>query len=299
MHYISKFIPNLALISHPLRPLLKKSSNFIWTDLHGNSIFEIKNRLANAMDNSHYNPQLETCVECDSSRSSLGAPLEQLTVNGWKPIAFVSRFLNSDEERYSVNELELLGVVWSIEYFKNGLYGKHFTVITDHRALFSILKGNQSNKSYSSHLIRWIDRLLPFQFDIEHLPGEEIGLMDYISRYPSRKAKKVSAYDEEFIVAKSKLIFASVSSLNLKATESYSSHLIRWIDRLLPFQFDIEHLPGEEIGLMDYISRHPSRKAKKVSAYDEEFIVAKSKLIFASVSSLNLKITEPAIHLTK
>ena len=68
-------------------------------------------------------------------------------VDGWKPIAFASRFLNSCEKRYSVNELELSGVVWSTEYFKNYLYGKHFKVITDHRALLSIMKEHRSNKS--------------------------------------------------------------------------------------------------------------------------------------------------------
>ena len=54
------------------------------------------------------------------------------------PIAFASQFLNPTEERYSVNELELLEVVWSIDYFKNYLYGKDFIVITD-RELLSIL----------------------------------------------------------------------------------------------------------------------------------------------------------------
>ena len=204
--YIGKFIPNLAQISHPLRLLLKKSSKFLWTTEHENCFTEIKNRIANATADSQYNPQLETRVKCDASRSDLGAAVEQLTVDGWKPIAFASRFLNSCEKRYSVNELELLGVVWSIEYFKNYLYGKHFKVITDHRALLSIMKENRSNKSYNSRLTRWVDRLLPFQFDIEHLPGAKMGLVDYISRNPSQKAKKVSAYDEEFIVAKLKLI---------------------------------------------------------------------------------------------
>ena len=42
-------------------------------------------------------------VKCDASRSGLGAALEQLTVDEWKAIAFTSRFLNSCEERYSVN----------------------------------------------------------------------------------------------------------------------------------------------------------------------------------------------------
>ena len=39
------------------------------------------------------------------------AALEQNTTDGLKSIAFNSRFLNSSEERYSVNELELLGMV--------------------------------------------------------------------------------------------------------------------------------------------------------------------------------------------
>ena len=134
VHYIGKFIPNLAQISHPLRPSLKKISESIWAEEHENCFNEIKNCIANATTNSHYNPQLETRVKCDAPRSGLGAAIEQLTVDGWKPIAIASRFLNSCEERYSVNELELLGVVWSIEYFKKYLYGKNFTVITAHRA---------------------------------------------------------------------------------------------------------------------------------------------------------------------
>ena len=187
VHYIGKFIPNLAQISYPLHPLLKKSSKFILTAEHENCFNEIKTRITNATTNSHYNPQLETHMKCDASRSGLGAALEQLTVDGWKPLAFASQCLNSGEERYRVNELELLGVVWSNEYFKNFLYGKHFTVITGHRALLSIMKENRLNKSYNSRFTRWVGRLLPFQLDIEHLPGAKMGLVDYISRHPSQK----------------------------------------------------------------------------------------------------------------
>ena len=34
VHYICKFIPNLAQLCHPLRPLLRKSTIYIWTDAH-------------------------------------------------------------------------------------------------------------------------------------------------------------------------------------------------------------------------------------------------------------------------
>ena len=132
VHYISKFIPNLAQLCHPLRPLLRRSTKYIWTDEHTKHFNAIKTRIANHTEKIHYNPQLETRIKCDASRSGLGAALEQLTVNGWKPISFASRFLNSNEERYSTNELELLGVVWSIEYFKNYLYGKEFSIKTDY-----------------------------------------------------------------------------------------------------------------------------------------------------------------------
>ena len=103
----------------------------------------MKNRIANATGKCHYNPQLEKRVKCDASRSGPRAALEQLTVDGWEPIAFTSKFLISCEERDNFIELELLGVVWTIDDFKNFLYGKQLKVITDHRALLSLLKKNQ------------------------------------------------------------------------------------------------------------------------------------------------------------
>ena len=48
---------------------------------------------------------------------------------GWKTVAFASRFLNSFESRKSINELEFLDVVWAIEYFRFYLIGQKFTFI--------------------------------------------------------------------------------------------------------------------------------------------------------------------------
>ena len=73
--------------------------------------------------------------------------------------------------------------------------------------------------------------------------------------------------------------------------------MTRWVNRLHPFQFDIEHLPEAKMGLADYISRIPSQKAKKISTYDEEFIVAKQKLISKSINALELNTKYSASHL--
>ena len=51
------------------------------------------------------------------------------------------------------------------------------------------------------------------------------------------------------------------------------------------------------MGPVDYISWQPFQQAKKVSNNDEEFIVAKLKLNSASINSLDLNKTHPALHI--
>ena len=45
-------------------------------------------------------------------------------------------------------------------------------------------------------------------------------------------------------------------------------------DKLLPFEFTIEHLPGKDMGFVDYLSRHPSGEPVPVSLDDEKFVIA-------------------------
>ena len=99
LHYIGKFIPHPAQLCHPLRPLLKKSRKFIWTEDHTKHFQLNKGKIATSTENNHYNPKLDVRVKCDASRLGLGAAFEQNTPEGWKPIVFLSRFLNSTEER--------------------------------------------------------------------------------------------------------------------------------------------------------------------------------------------------------
>ena len=70
------------------------------------------------IENKHFDTKKPTRVRCDASRNGLGASLEQYLNNNWHPVAYASRFLNCNEQKYSTNELELLAVVWSLEHFK-------------------------------------------------------------------------------------------------------------------------------------------------------------------------------------
>ena len=105
--------------------------------------------------------------------------------------------LSTFEGKYSINELELLAVVWAVENFRNYVYGRSFEIVSDHKALISILKGNRAVKTFSSRLTRWVDRLLPFQFTVSHEPGRILGMAEFFSRHPSPSNKNEQLKAEE------------------------------------------------------------------------------------------------------
>ena len=87
-----------------------------------------------------------------------------------------------------------------MEHFKYYLYGSEFLLQTDHQALLRALKENRGNKTYQSRLTKWVDRLLPFHFSVEHILGENMGFADYLSRNPSGDPIPPSEEDKNFVI---------------------------------------------------------------------------------------------------
>ena len=179
-----KFVPNLSTLSSPLRPLLNKKSVYKRDNDHSIAFENLKAEIVNITENSHFDIKEKTRLKTHASHNGLGAILEQLQGDQWKKIALASRFLKNHEMKYSTNELKLLGVVWVTEHFRNYLYGTEFQIVTDHKALLSALSANHGNKTMHSRLTRWVNRLLPFNFKISHLPGKDMGFTDLLSRLP-------------------------------------------------------------------------------------------------------------------
>ena len=57
--------------------------------------------------------------------------------------------------------------------------------MSDHKAIMSVLKPNRGNKTFSSRLIRWVEKLLPFDFEVVCVAGRTLGMADCLSRHPS------------------------------------------------------------------------------------------------------------------
>lgn len=118
----------------------------------------------------------------DASPVDLAVVLAQVNPLDYKDkkvICFQSRLLTEVERRYSQVEKEALAVVWACERLRLYLIGQKFRVITDNRAIQIIFSNPRSKPPL--RLERWALRMMDFDFDIVHKPGD-YNIADYIKK---------------------------------------------------------------------------------------------------------------------
>jgi len=103
--------------------------------------------------------------------------LSQVQNNKEKIISFYSALHNAAEKNYSTTEQELLAIVSAIRHFRHYLTESEFLLRTDHKAQIYLTKSKDNN----SRLFRWALALQEYQFEIEHLKGDE-NFSDILSR---------------------------------------------------------------------------------------------------------------------
>ena len=118
-------------------------------------------------------------MKCDASKQRLGAVFEQIYTNGWKLITYVSTFLNEAELNHSIIELELL--ICSGCLGQNYLFGSPFKIFTAHKLILSCFSEEEKSKTTHKWLVRWVDRLLNFEYELELIPGKR---WDSLKIYP-------------------------------------------------------------------------------------------------------------------
>ena len=140
LHYYGKFIPNLATLLHPMNQLLKSSSVWNWSPDCQQAFTQAKKLLSSATVLAHYNPSLPLRLATDMSAYGIGAVISHVFPNGTeRPIAFASRTLSNSEKRYTQPEKEALSLIFGVQKFHSYLYGRVFTLYTDHKPLTTIL----------------------------------------------------------------------------------------------------------------------------------------------------------------
>lgn len=176
--YYRKFIKDFAKIAKPLTNSLRKGEKLCHTEEFMKAFNKCKNILTSSDILQYPDFTKPFILTTDASNHAIGAVLSQGQIGRDRPIAFASRTLNKTEENYSTIEKELLGIVWGCKHFRPYLYGRKFTLYTDHKPLTYSLNLKEPNQ----RLIHWRLSLAEFDYDVHYKPGKQNVVADGLSR---------------------------------------------------------------------------------------------------------------------
>uniref|UniRef100_A0A914VKS3 RNA-directed DNA polymerase n=1 Tax=Plectus sambesii TaxID=2011161 RepID=A0A914VKS3_9BILA len=189
-HY-ARFLPSLSSRLAPLHRLLKKEDNgkftpFEWTPECELTFTEVKKDLTSPLMLMHYDPQLPIILAADASSVGVGAVISHRLPDGREiPVAHASKTLTTTESRYPQIEKEALAIIFGVTKFQQYLWGRRFTLRTDHKPLVKIFGPKRGLPVTSvNRLQNYAITLMHYAFDIEYVRTEEFGQADGLSRLP-------------------------------------------------------------------------------------------------------------------
>ncbi|UYV62250.1 K02A2.6-like [Cordylochernes scorpioides] len=216
--YLCKFMPNISMISEPLRKLTMKNSTWSWSKNHQAAFEQIKDLASKAPILRYFDADKSIAIQCDASKHGLGATLLQES----QPIIFASRSLSKTEQNYAQIEKECLAIVFACERFHQYILGKCQVIVqTDHKPLLSIFK--KSILKAPQRLQRMLLRLQRYNLELEHVQGSQMHLADIFSR---ACIKDVRNENLKYDVYPIDIIYKEIATVNVMETLSVCSDTV-------------------------------------------------------------------------
>ena len=186
VNYYGKFLPNLANTLAPLYSLLQKDKKWSWGDKQQAAFVKAKEQLSSDKLLVHFDTNKELLLSVDASPYGIGAVLSHQMPDGTEqPIAFASRSLSKAELKYAHLDKEGLAIVFGVKKFHQYLFGRKFTIYSDHKPLQHIFAESRPIPSLASARIqRWALTLSAYNYQIKYKPGKDNSNADVFSRLP-------------------------------------------------------------------------------------------------------------------
>ena len=131
-------------------------------------------------------------MSVDASPYGVGAVISHMDDKGnRKPVAYASRSLNQHEKGYAQLDKEALAILFGLDRFRTYLYGRRFTIQTDHKPLERILGPKTAIPTLAAQrLQRWAIILSAFDYELKYIPGNQNVVADALSRLPYQRLRK-------------------------------------------------------------------------------------------------------------
>ncbi|GKB16046.1 putative mitochondrial protein [Tanacetum coccineum] len=137
---------------------------------------KLKAAMMNAPMLALLNFQEEFIVETDASEEGIGAVLQQQG----HPIAFLSKTLAPRHKGLSTYKKELWAMVYALEKWIGYLLDRHFKIKTDHFSLKYLME----QRLTTPFQIKWLPKLLGYDYEVLYKKGSENVVADALSRSP-------------------------------------------------------------------------------------------------------------------
>ena len=180
-NYLSLFCPDLQRLLEPIVKLTRKGRPFIWGEAQEKAFREVKWRLTNPPV-LHLPKADGRFILCsDTSIEGTGSSLRKIQEEKPRLIGYASKTLPEDCSRYSVTELEMTGLLVNMNLWKNLLKHREFDAAVDHVAVAQIMKAK--TETATTRIMRLLDRLSAYSFNLYYVKGRDMILLDYLSRH--------------------------------------------------------------------------------------------------------------------
>ena len=219
LNYYCRFIPNRATLSQPLNNLLVKDVPWKWTDECAKAFERSKDTLVSSSVLTHHDPALPLKLAGDASSYGVGAVISHVMEDGTeRPIAFASRTLSRSEQNYSQIEKEALSLIFGVKKIHLYLFGRNFTLTTDHKPLTTIFGPKHGIPPLAAaRLQRWALILAAYNYEIEYRPTGAHANADSLSRLPLKTKEPDVTSDEPAVFNVAQLECLPVTTKQLRA----------------------------------------------------------------------------------
>ncbi|MBW0552027.1 hypothetical protein O181_091742 [Austropuccinia psidii MF-1] len=187
------FIESFSQVASPLRRLTREHADWDWDKKCEEAFHNLRRIVGEEItfkkfDYEKGEGKIKLAVE-SSYIASGGVPTQENKEGKDRPVLYDSITFSKLESKYSKPKLELCGVSRILKKLQTILWGQHFELQADAKALIEMI-----NNPFlpNAPMTIWVAFIQLFSFDLVHKPGKTFTMPDGLSRRP----KDSEEYDD-------------------------------------------------------------------------------------------------------